>query len=677
VEDDRSIVDLTADNLGIDSLVAVDIRSWFIKELQVEIPVLKILSGSTVGEILVRAQELLPMELTPNLDPKSTAPPRPKQKQSAPKPQKVEKPAPVKTKEPLPKMNQTKTGLAVSEGSKATNSATVAPNETIPSQRAPQDVPVVDSNKAQTASASEVVSLQSSKSNTPPDTRPITPTIHAEAQTPSSTTSWSEVDESEVKTMDHSVGSTKATSQFQPDLSTAKVKRHFQMGFAQSRFWFLRKYLQDPSTFNITASISLNGPLDVTKFQQAVKVVGQRHEALRTRFTTKEDQDTIQEILDTSTLNLEIRDISGSDEIDDAYNELRRYAFKLEDGQIMRIMLLRQSSTSSNLIIAYHHINMDGVSLETLLRDLQTAYDSKFLSPRILQYPDFLEKQRKEYQSGMWADDLAYWREEFSHIPPVLPLLPVTETSYRSTLTRYASNTTEFRVDSTVLQSIQATCRKLKVTAFHFHLAVFYTLLARLVDVEQICIGTSSANRSGSDMMQSVGLYLNLLPLLFKADLNQTFTNALKMVREKSLAAFTHSRVPFDIVLNELGVPRSSTHSPLFQVLVNYRAGVSETRTFCDCKSSITQFEQGQTPYDLSLDIIDNPGGDAHVLLAGQSTLYSSYQMNMLKGAYSNLLVAFARNPALRLSIPPLYDSEAVKQAITLGRGKFPPPNVQ
>lgn len=75
VEGDRPIVDLTADTLGIDSLVAVDIRSWFIKELQVEIPVLKILSGATVGEMVTQAQELLPKELTPNLDPNAEAKP--------------------------------------------------------------------------------------------------------------------------------------------------------------------------------------------------------------------------------------------------------------------------------------------------------------------------------------------------------------------------------------------------------------------------------------------------------------------------------------------------------------------------------------------------------------------------------------------------------------------------
>ncbi|PIA98429.1 Polyketide synthase-nonribosomal peptide synthetase [Cercospora beticola] len=42
-------------NLGVDSLIAVEIRSWFLKQLDVSLPVLKILGGSSVGDICYEA----------------------------------------------------------------------------------------------------------------------------------------------------------------------------------------------------------------------------------------------------------------------------------------------------------------------------------------------------------------------------------------------------------------------------------------------------------------------------------------------------------------------------------------------------------------------------------------------------------------------------------------------
>ena len=54
--------------LGIDSLVAVDIRAWFVTELRVDMPILKILGGSTIIDLVNDAVIRLPEILLPALD---------------------------------------------------------------------------------------------------------------------------------------------------------------------------------------------------------------------------------------------------------------------------------------------------------------------------------------------------------------------------------------------------------------------------------------------------------------------------------------------------------------------------------------------------------------------------------------------------------------------------------
>jgi nucleoside-diphosphate-sugar epimerase len=53
--------------IGLDSLVSVDIRSWFLKNLQVSIPVLKILGDDTMANIVQYAVENVPAELLPQM----------------------------------------------------------------------------------------------------------------------------------------------------------------------------------------------------------------------------------------------------------------------------------------------------------------------------------------------------------------------------------------------------------------------------------------------------------------------------------------------------------------------------------------------------------------------------------------------------------------------------------
>jgi thioester reductase-like protein len=54
-------------DIGLDSLVSVNVRSWFLKHLQVGIPVLKIMGNDTMGNLVRLAMETMPAELIPLL----------------------------------------------------------------------------------------------------------------------------------------------------------------------------------------------------------------------------------------------------------------------------------------------------------------------------------------------------------------------------------------------------------------------------------------------------------------------------------------------------------------------------------------------------------------------------------------------------------------------------------
>ncbi|KAF9693252.1 hypothetical protein EKO04_008946 [Ascochyta lentis] len=64
---DADVIDQTADALGIDSLIAVEMRSWFLKELSIDMPVLKIIGGGTMRDVLGKAQELYHLSMAATL----------------------------------------------------------------------------------------------------------------------------------------------------------------------------------------------------------------------------------------------------------------------------------------------------------------------------------------------------------------------------------------------------------------------------------------------------------------------------------------------------------------------------------------------------------------------------------------------------------------------------------
>ena len=162
------------------------------------------------------------------------------------------------------------------------------------------------------------------------------------------------------------------------------------------------------------------------------------------------------------------------------------------------------------------------------------------------------------------------------------------------------------------------------------------TLLHRSLATDDVCIGIADANRNDVGTVEAIGMYLNLLPIRFRLRGIEPFKEAIVETKAKAYAALSHSRLPFDVLLDILDVPRSASHSPLFQACINYRQGAQETLLFGDCKLDGLKLESGRTAYDISLDITEDRKAEPIIKLKKQSSLYSQEDTETLMKSYVN-----------------------------------------
>lgn len=62
---DDKLLEMRSIDLGIDSLVSIDLRTWFTKNLKVDMPVLKIMANDPTRNLVLFAVEHIPAELVP------------------------------------------------------------------------------------------------------------------------------------------------------------------------------------------------------------------------------------------------------------------------------------------------------------------------------------------------------------------------------------------------------------------------------------------------------------------------------------------------------------------------------------------------------------------------------------------------------------------------------------
>ncbi|KAM0323352.1 hypothetical protein ACHAQA_008945 [Verticillium albo-atrum] len=590
------ILAMNADDLGVDSLVAVDM------------PVLKVLGGATITDLLAFALEKLPAEMIPRLG--SDAVP------------------------------------TIVVGGAGQQSSIQSALIRTPSPSGLSDDHISASDESSGASQTPSSSLESSS------------ILDSNLATPM--TSLEQDDEVEKF---FAVSLTKPVQQ-------SDLEKSVPMTPGQSGFWFLRHFVEDQTTFNITFSIKLTGTLNADKFEEAVRFMGQRHEALRTAFIT-EHEHTLQGILKKSRLHLERKTIGDVSEVTDQFQATRDHIYDIENGENMKITLLSLAPGEAFLVMGYHHINMDGASLEVFLADLERAYTNKPLNKNLLQYSEFSISQNKELKKGGMRDELNYWRAELGDSPEAIPLLrSSTAAKTREPIHRYDHNTARHPVNPALASQIQQMCRKQKVNIFHFYLGVFEVMLFSLLDTSDVCIGMADANRFEGNLATSMGMYLNLLPLRFRPRADQTFQQVLVEVRRKVLGAMAHSRLPFDALVDNLQVPRSTLHAPLFQAFINYRAGVANKRWFGGVEAVGLESMAGRTAYDISIDIFDNPGADTEIAFVVQEQLYSVTDAELLSLTYFEMLDYFSRNPAANLADAPVPGTqEPLEESLSLSYG--------
>lgn len=602
----KPILELSPDELGVDSLIAVDLRSWFLKELAIDMPMLKIFGATSIVELLESAIDLIPSHVVPKMSKSS------------------------------------KVGDDSSEAIGHIPSPSVATSE-VETDESALNLEIDEKAKSFHLEYSQALvdsgsSVESLGTN--------------ESYNSSSASTSDTVAEQDLDILGHHL-----------------TQKTIPMSFAQARFWFMHLLAKDPAAFNLVATWELSGELNIENFSSAVETIGQRHESLKTVFFMDDARKPMQRILKKSPLKLERLLIDNEDKALVAARQMRGHVFNIAQGDTVRIQLLSLSPTKHWMIVGAHHINIDGMSFQALLPQLEQAYRGIPFMHVPIQYPDYTLKQIRENEENQWKDSLDYFRSKLEDPPQPIPLLKFSKRSARPTVPKFDSHIARIRLEPTITQNVDTFCRSLKVTPNHFHLALWQILLLSMLEIDDICIGVADSNRGDADLKQSIGLFLNSVPVRFRRQEGQSFIQVLKDTKLEAQGSFSHSHVPFDVILSNLSAPRSLAQDSLFQAFFNYRSHLEEPRKFCGCTSKASLLTAGNVSYDLSLDVGILNSGETEVNLYVQKDIYEHDHAEILLRSYCNIVRAFLQDPETQVNKTPLYSIDDIDEGLILGRG--------
>ena len=354
------------------------------------------------------------------------------------------------------------------------------------------------------------------------------------------------------------------------------------LSFAQSRMWFIDQ-LQGPSPiYNMAVALRLGGRLDAQALGAALADVVGRHESLRTLFVAVEGipQQLVVPV-ERADFGWHVVDAGGwpAGRLAEAIDAAARRPFDLAAEIPLRARLFRITEDEHVLVAVVHHIAADGWSITPLVGDLGVAYASRCAgqapgwAPLAVQYVDYTLWQRA--QLGDLADSgspiaaqLAYWEQALAGMPEHLvlptdrPYPPVAD--YRG-----ASVAVEWPAE--LQQRVARVAREHNATSFMVMQAALAVLLAKLSASTEVAVGFPIAGRRDPALDALVGFFVNTLVLRVEVAGDPRVGELLAQVRARSLAAYEHQDVPFEVLVERLNPTRSLTHHPLVQVMLAWQ----------------------------------------------------------------------------------------------------------
>ncbi|KAK3935596.1 hypothetical protein QBC46DRAFT_462003 [Diplogelasinospora grovesii] len=627
---------------GIDSLMAVEVRSWFLKELEVDIPVLKILGGASITDLLAEAMERMPTSVC---DTNALV-------SGLPKPSK--QPPTVESSKPP--------ALAQVSSTEASSERHSSPNDSPSRYSTPVETPAeVESN----ANAAHSDGADQSNIKVIPASQPGILTGEAASLKVAA----------KLATSLHGNDTNSSHGMTSGLNHLVDKEESCPMSYGQARFWFLNDYLEDKMSFNMTVMFKLSGKMNVPRLETAVRAVAQRHEALRTRYFwsgTGGQRAPMQGILPESPIRLVHKRLRSEEDANEELRKMHQHIWDLNSWEAAKIHLLTLTDNTHFLLVSGHHISWDGYSFTVLFVDLEAAYTGKPLPPLgpECQYRAFSKWQRESYEMGAMNKTIEEFREIIDPNLPPVPPFSFAKTQTRPVLDRFVQFEAKATLEPHLVLKLKRLARKHHATMFHLYLAALQGLILRLLpDTDDFFIGVADANRIDKRFMGSLGFFLNLLPIRFTRDEHAKISDLITDTRDKAYGALRRSHVPWNVILKELKIPRSNTHAPIYQLFVDYRQVFQDRSVWGGCKLSDESWLNARNGYDLTLGITDNPSGESWLSIRLTANMYTMAGTELLMRSFVNVLEAFADDVDLDASALPAYAPSDIETALQIGKG--------
>lgn len=428
---------------------------------------------------------------------------------------------------------------------------------------------------------------------------------------------------------------------------------------SQQRLWLMEQ-AAFPGAANVPVAIQLAGSIDPQRVTEALNAIIQRHPLLQTRFDVRADDGLPRQTrVAVPAVEVEVLNCPASTNDPLAWaldHTWTRKPFSIDRPPLLRAAMAHLSDGQSLLILVAHHLVVDGASISTLLGELQTLLKGEPLSVAGPSYADYLADSlgvgTDERTPKSLKDAASYWQERLADLPAAIDL-PLDALDAVSANPRDGVQAVRQGLSPEQIAAVETRAVELGVTPFVMHLAAYQLTLASYAQQLTVGVGVAVANRTHEAWRETVGCFINTVPLAATVAPSQKVADFVTGLRDDVLQDLQHAAMAWEAIIDAAGKPRLPRRMPLVQSFLVYDDNpvtVSELDGSPVLRAA-TDY-RGLSGYDATL-VVETRGEPKAELIYDQSRCSEAIAKGLL-ATYTHVLTAIAADPQVEVRSLPL-----------------------
>ena len=320
----------------------------------------------------------------------------------------------------------------------------------------------------------------------------------------------------------------------------------YELTNPQKSIWNTELFFENTTINNICAGITILEKTDEKILEKAINNIVEKNDAFRIQISIKNNS-PVQTITDFKQFKVKTDYIKNEKELEEIKNEVINYKFNILNSPLFYFRIAILENGQGELIFTVNHIIADSWSLGLFGKNVMKEYfslkNNSVLEEENYSYTEYINSELEYKKSKKYELDKAYWEDSFKTIPEQASF-PCNK-KIDTTVSCEASRET-FLLNTEFTKKINDFCSNYKISVFNFFMAIYSIYIGRVSRLDDFVIGTPILNRTNFKEKQTMGMFINTMPIRINISENKSFTEFAKNLSSNIMSNLKHQRYSYN-----------------------------------------------------------------------------------------------------------------------------------